>query len=340
MKEERIKFWKSILESCLQDLSTKKIDLNSYALEDERELKFQRDLVGDFHCVTCDRGWDSTQIPVIFRYSASVENGGKILMEWFGQRCKNAKPAKPNTKRAKHYKYLEPIFDVHRANIVGMKLREKIGEKFYGEERPGPDYGGGDSGREPRKRSHDKRNCEACKKGVCDEERRKFQRGQFSRENPPYFGRRGEGIKIAWFLEVDESKHVLVKPGKPKSSTKPSGKDVTKSGAKASSKPSAESESKFRSKVSLKSQQKSKNNNGNLPKTECNNNAGVTDSLAVSLAKLQVKGSKKPSAKSSNVSSTLAAVPVKKSPTNSSPKVSNEPPIKLNSNQVKSSKKL
>lgn len=321
MKEKGIKFWKSILHSCLQDLSTKKIDLNSYALEDERELKFQQYVVGDFRCFTCDRGWDSTQIPVIFKYSASVENGGNIKMEYFGQRCKNAKPAKHNTKRAKHYDYLEPIFDVPRATIVGMKLREKIGEKFYGEERSGLDYGGGDTGtgREPRKRSHDKKNCEGCKQGVCDEERRRSQRRGVSRESAPYFGRKGEGVKVVWFLVIDGSKHVLVTPKKPKSSSKPPGKDVTKCGAKASSKPPAESVKESRSKGSSKTRQKSKNNNENLPKTECNDKVEVTDSLAVSLAKLQVKGSKKPSAKSPNISSTPAATPVKKSLTKSSP---------------------
>jgi len=321
MKEEGNKFWKSILQSCLHDLSKKRIDLNSYALEDGRELEFKRDLVGDFYCGTCDRGWDSTQIPVIFTYSVSVENGGNIKTKWFGQRCKNAK-----SKRGKRYDYLEPTFDIHRATIVGKKLREKIGEKFYGEERSDLDYGGG-SGREPRKRSHDKKNCEACKKGVCDKERRMPQRRQFSREFSPDFGQNGEGVKLPWVLVVygSSSRHVLVMPKKSKSSKKPQGKDVTKSGAKASSKPPTKPSSKSQSKVSSNSRKKSKNNNGNLPITECHDEAGVTDSLTVSLAKLHVKGSQKLSAKPSNVYLTPAAEPVIKSQTKVHPKVKNKP---------------
>eukprot|EP00092_Neocalanus_flemingeri_P007995 GFUD01008626.1.p1 GENE.GFUD01008626.1~~GFUD01008626.1.p1 ORF type:complete len:329 (+),score=82.67 GFUD01008626.1:108-1094(+) len=159
-KGNNIEFWNDIISRSLRDVVNKPVNLKSRDLDRHMSglgpLRFDRMLVADFICSSCNKHWDSTQVTVEVEYEAKKVNfQGIIKMKEYGQRCRRC-----------HAKFEVPAFDKESAEHMGTKLREKILVKYYGVAAPKCDVWAGHTRRD-RKNPHDKANCEACHKGTC-----------------------------------------------------------------------------------------------------------------------------------------------------------------------------
>eukprot|EP00092_Neocalanus_flemingeri_P102669 GFUD01131327.1.p1 GENE.GFUD01131327.1~~GFUD01131327.1.p1 ORF type:complete len:328 (-),score=76.30 GFUD01131327.1:101-1084(-) len=192
-KRNNIEFWKDIISRSLSDVIKKPVNLNSQDLDRKRPLKFDRLLVADFTCSSCNKHWDSTQVTVEVEYEAKFVNfQGHIRIKEYGQRCK---------KCSRNSKFEVPVFDIESSERMGMKLREKILVKYYGMKAPQITETEGHN-RSERKKAHDMANCEACYKGTCRAEERSSGKPFSKSQNGEVGTVRFSSKPFTWSLSV------------------------------------------------------------------------------------------------------------------------------------------
>jgi len=149
--------WPASLSTALlnADLNSKRpiVDLNRTV-----DLKCSRKLFGDFICGGCKKRWNSSSVQVEISYTFNhIKMRGEIAIEEYRQRCNRCR---------KGNDWVRPDFKQHETDRASEYLANKILEKFYGKERdasmPQRDHA-------PREKPHDKRNCEGCLMGVCEQ---------------------------------------------------------------------------------------------------------------------------------------------------------------------------
>lgn len=204
-KKSNLEFWSAIIFDCMKDVTEKLADMGSPDLDRGTPLIMERSLLGYFTCSKCYKDWDSTKVMVKFEYNVLIEEGkllGEIGLRQFGQRCNQCEK-----------RFEAPVYDLESALRVANKLKDKILEKYYGQEPPKKDFKEPNETPREKRENHDIRNCEACIYGVCKtyEERLSQQGGNAAKKSrrPPthlFNSERPQAIKWSLFINGESRK--------------------------------------------------------------------------------------------------------------------------------------
>ncbi|XP_029586993.1 receptor-transporting protein 3 [Salmo trutta] len=118
---------------------------------------------GQFQCSECSKTWPSARVVVVFRYRLWDETGrGTVLMRPFGQACRRCRE-----------EFELPGFSKNEVEEALLRLFAKIRKNCYGEEEEEEEEEeeGSEGSEKVWKRPHEKALCEACRLGMCCQEK-------------------------------------------------------------------------------------------------------------------------------------------------------------------------